>query len=242
MFKDLYKSKKKPLLIAHRGLHDSTHKIYENTLSSFSRALKENFPIELDVHLTLDEKVVVFHDDTLDRLTKMKGKISNFSLEELRKIKITDSEDTIPSLEEVLELIKGKIPIFIEIKSSNKSVFLAEKVYELIKEKEGEYIIQSFDPYPLIWFEKNAPSFPRGMLLGTFSDYSCPLVKKIILRFLLFFWKVRPSYLAVDYSLINDPFVIFFTKYYFKPLIIWTVKKTKIKEVPSYIDGIIFDP
>ena len=94
-------------LIAHRGIH---YKYRENSIEAFRRAIIEGYTIELDVHLTTDNKVIVYHDDNLKRLTGINKEIKRCSYKEIMNI------IKVPTLEEILDLTKGKVPIIIELK------------------------------------------------------------------------------------------------------------------------------
>ena len=101
-------------LIAHRGLHND--KYPENSLGAFKRAIRKNYIIEFDVHLLKDGTAVVFHDDNLYRMCGKRKKIKDFTYDELKKIKLLDTNYTIPTLDSVLKLIEGKVPIIVELK------------------------------------------------------------------------------------------------------------------------------
>ena len=125
-------------VIAHRGIFDN-EKIPENSIKSFKAAINKKYVIEFDVHLTKDKKIVVFHDMNLDRMTKEKGNIKDYTLSELQKIKLLDTNYTIPSLDEVLTLIDGKVPILIELKYDVKGFELPKLLLNRLKEYNGKY-------------------------------------------------------------------------------------------------------
>ena len=102
---------------AHRGLHGET--IPENSLPAFARAVEEGFGIELDVQLSSDGIIMVFHDDTLARMTGAKGKLNEYTCEELQQLHLGDSEETIPTFDQVLEVVGGRIPLLIELKGES---------------------------------------------------------------------------------------------------------------------------
>ena len=110
---------------AHRGLHDAEHP--ENSLSAFALAVKNGYGIELDVRLSKDGVLVVFHDDTLDRVAGIPGKVIDFTAKELSEMRLGGSEEGIPTLAEVLDLVNGRVPLLVEIKegASDRSVSLA---------------------------------------------------------------------------------------------------------------------
>ena len=70
--------------IAHRGLHNINENIPENTLKAFKNAIKNNYAIELDVHILKDGKVIVFHDKTLFRMTGVNKKIKDMNYDEIK--------------------------------------------------------------------------------------------------------------------------------------------------------------
>ena len=123
----------------HRGAKGY---VSENTLASFQKALDLNADgIELDVHVCASGELVVFHDFTLDRMTNGSGEIHNFSLEELKKLKV-DGEFEIPTLEEVLNLINRKCRVNIELKGP--AVEIIEKYIQDNNWKMDNFIISSF--------------------------------------------------------------------------------------------------
>ena len=101
--------------IAHRGLHNKN--CAENSISAFKNAISKNYPIELDVQQIGDGTVIVFHDDTLQRMTGKDGYVKNItSVDSLKEYKLGGTKDTIPTFKEVLEVVNGQVPILIEIK------------------------------------------------------------------------------------------------------------------------------
>ena len=154
--------------IAHRGVFDNK-KVPENSIKAFKTAMNNNYVIEFDVHLTKDKKIVVFHDAELDRMTKKTGPIKELTLNELQKIKLLDTDYTIPSLNEVLELINGKVPILIEIKYDVKGFELPRLLLDRLKTYNGEVAIQSFDPFYVSYFRFHKNEYLRGLLFGSFK-------------------------------------------------------------------------
>ena len=166
--------------IAHRGLHDELTP--ENSLSAFSRAVKAGFPIELDVRPIDDGSVVVFHDDGIKRMTNRDGYVCKLSKSDLAEIRLAGSDERIPYFSEVLELVDGRVPILIEIKNSNsnKSGELEQAVLDALRRYEGEYAVQSFNPYSMEFFKKNAPQIPRGQLSYVFGKKEFSFFKRYI--------------------------------------------------------------
>lgn len=105
-------------LIAHRGLHDVNGGIVENSIESFKLAIDKKYIIELDVHISKDGEIVVFHDDNLNRVTGVNKKISEVTYDEIKKLKLKNTDSYIPTLQEILMLVDGKVPLLIEIKNN----------------------------------------------------------------------------------------------------------------------------
>ena len=126
---------------AHRGLHGDG--IPENSLAAFARACEEGYGIELDVHLARDGRVVVFHDDTLVRMTGRDGKISDYTADELANITLADTTEKIPTFSEVLALVNGRVPLLVELKGESTDVSLCEKVAALLRDYQGLYCIHA---------------------------------------------------------------------------------------------------
>ena len=148
--------------IAHRGLHNNRD-IVENTIESFELAVENNLSIELDIVLSKDGEVMVFHDYDLNRLAGLNKLIKNCTVNELRNIKLLETNSVISSMDEVLYKINGKVPILIEIKESFHPD-IEERLFEIIRSYEGEIAIQSFDTKSIRWFKNNAPFYKLGFI------------------------------------------------------------------------------
>lgn len=153
---------------AHRGYHDGNVNIPENSLSSFQAAIDAGYGIELDVQLSADKVPMVFHDADLARTCGVEGKIWDYTCEELQQMKLFDTEETIPTLAEALELIGGQVPILVEYKMDKVDTDVCACSHELLKNYEGPYAVQSFHPFALFWYRQNAKDVPRGILAKNF--------------------------------------------------------------------------
>lgn len=160
-------------LFSHRGIYDNA-RIYENTIGAFSRALKYNFPIELDVKITLDNKVVVFHDDNTERLLHVDGSIETISYDELCYM----AKYQIPLLTDVLELINGSVPLLIELKSNLRKYNLEMELVRILDEYQGDFALQSFYTRSLKWFYKNRKNYVIGYIVGLRNYKKDPFFKK----------------------------------------------------------------
>ena len=227
--------------IAHRGLH--TKDIPENSLSAFENALKNNYAIELDVQFTKDKEVVVFHDENLKRMTNDTRNIEDVNYDELKNLRLGNTNEIIPTLEEVLELVDSKVVILIEIKDCKDYIELSEKTYEILKGYEGNYAIQSFNPFILEWYKNNASEVVRGQLSGTFTEGSESLnsFEKFALKNMLLNFKSKPNYIGYDLEGIPKSKLESLRKKGV-PIIVWTVKnKEDMEKAYKYSDNITFE-
>lgn len=163
---------------AHRGLHTRDKSVPENSLEAFRLATEMGYGIELDVQLSRDGQVVVFHDDTLDRVCGVHGDVSAFSYDELKKMKLCSSEWGIPLFSEVLRVINGRVPVICELKSGKHNRELCQKTHELIAAYRGDICIESFDPSIVKWFRFHAKELLRGQLATQASQYPKPRVSR----------------------------------------------------------------
>lgn len=158
--------------IAHRGLHDAKAGRIENTLSAFDAAAQAGFAMEMDVHLSADGVVYVFHDDVLDRLTAGKGPVAGRTMAELKATPMVGTEDRIPTLREVLDLVGGRTGLVIEIKSyfAERQRDLVEATARDLRTYGGPVVVESFDPRQIQDLAEIAPELPRGIVADDASD------------------------------------------------------------------------
>ncbi len=156
---------------AHRGLYDPKGPVPENSLAAFQAAAEAGYGIELDVQLSKDGEVVVFHDDTVDRVTGCSGRVDSFTLQELQKMSLNGTDQTIPLFCDVLREVGGRVPLIVELKTGPNNRELCEKTWALLREYEGLYCVESFDPRLMQWFKKNVPGVLRGQLACSCEDF-----------------------------------------------------------------------
>ena len=223
--------------IAHRGYHNSENP--ENSLGAFQRAIEKGFAIELDVRPLSDGTIVVFHDETLSRMTGKDGYVANLKKSDLKKIKLAGTEFTIPTFKETLKLINGKAPLLIEIKNEGKVGELEKEVLNILKTYKGEFAIQSFNPYVLMWFKENAPEIMRGQLASYFKDVKLSSIKKSILKKLKFNKLTEPHFISYNAKDLPNRFV---KKYSHLPLLAWTIRsEDDFFNTIKYCDNMIFE-
>lgn len=153
---------------AHRGLHDNQSEAPENSLKAFSKAVENGYGIELDVQLTKDEQVVVFHDFNLNRVCGVDALVNSMTYEELQKLSLLKSEEKIPLFSEVLKLVDGKVPLIVEIKMMDTKTRVCELANDLLKNYSGVYCIESFHPFAVHWYQEHRPDIIRGQLSADF--------------------------------------------------------------------------
>lgn len=154
---------------AHRGLHGRTDEAPENTREAFRRAVAHGYGIELDVQLTKEGRVVVFHDATLNRVCKKDAAVRDMTYEELRRLQVEDSDERIPLLSEVLREVDGRVPLIIEIKMTDCNTRVCELTDQILRNYRGVYAIESFHPLAVRWYQKHRPDVIRGQLSADFS-------------------------------------------------------------------------
>lgn len=205
------KKDKKPFMyknFAHRGLHKKDKTVPENSLAAFERASAYGYGMELDVQLSKDGQVVVFHDDTLNRVCGIDSRVDEKTYDELRQMSLCGSTQTIPLFSEVLKTVRGRGPLIVELKNGKRNEELCEKTYALLSKYSGEYCIESFNPFIVRWFKKNAPEVIRGQLANPPKDYNGevgPLTAVILGNCLLNFL-ARPQFIA--YKITPKPFTV----------------------------------
>ena len=209
---------------AHRGLHDDTKA--ENSMSAFAAAKEHGFGIELDVRLSKDGELVVFHDATLDRVVGREGKVIDFTAEELAGMSLSGTQDGIPTLRQVLDLIDGAVPLLIEIKMGSGESGIAEKLVEVIEGYKGDFIVESFHPIALRIVKRARPDILRGILSYEYMKddrYKGKLLFRLSQNLALNFLS-RPDFISYDHNGYNVPKMRFVHRVWGTPLIAWTVK------------------
>ena len=208
---------------AHRGLHKKG--AAENSLEAFDRACRGGFGIELDVQLSKDGEVVVFHDDTLLRMTGDERRVDAVILAELKKLKLHGGS-TIPTFAEVLQLVNGRVPLLVEIKNGKRNAELCEKTMAQLKAYGGKYVVESFNPLILKWLRKNAPEVVRGQLVGTRVSYVATMGPAIavLLSALALNFLARPDFVAYDVNAKKFSAPKVQRSLFHTPMAAWTVR------------------
>lgn len=222
--------------IAHRGLHGIDAP--ENSLAAFGKAIEAGFPIEIDVRPIDDGTVVVFHDDKLTRMTDLDGYVCNMTRSDLEKVRLRNSDERIPTFKEVLEFVDGRTPLLIEIKNDSTVGQLERDTLELLSSYKGEYAVQSFNPYSMEFFKKNAPQIPRGRLSCFFDKKDLGFFKRFVLKRLKMNKVSSPDFISYNHANLPNKYV---TKTKL-PTLAWTVRSNaEMEKCLPYCDNIIFE-
>ena len=227
--------------IAHKGLHDLSKAIPENTLISIKEAMDKGYSIEIDVHLTKDNKIVVIHDDNLLAMTGVNKKVKELTYSEISKYNIKNSNEKIPLLEEILTLVDGKVMIFIELKTYYNVGPLEKELVKLLDKYDGKFAVQSFNPFAVRWFRRNRPEYIRGLLSCGFDFDKYNFIKRVILRNLWLIGVAKPHFVSYEISDLNDKKVKKIRSKNVK-LIGWTIENKEMYEKALKLcDGIVFE-
>lgn len=232
----------KTKMYAHRGLHNDERA--ENSMSAFRAAVEGGYGIELDVRLSKDGRLVVFHDDTLDRVCGREGKVIDFTAEELAEFKLSGTEDGIPLFSDVLKLVGGKVPLLVEIKEDPGDHNVSLATCEMLRSYKGAYIIESFNPLSLKVVKERMPEIPRGILSHRYYEYENyrkPLY--FILQSLLLNFLCRPAFIAYDHKHAKAFGLRFARSFFGVPTLAWTVRSREDEQIArkNGFDGIIFE-
>lgn len=218
-------------IIAHRGIHNEA--IPENSMKAFSLALKKNIPIEFDVHILKDKNIVVFHDDNLKRMTNKDKFIKECTYEEIKDLKLKNTNEKIPLLKDVLKLVDGKVLLDIELKMDVTDHSLEDGLIEILKDYNGEVILKSFD-FRKVKYLKKHTNYKIGLLIKRMSGF-----KDFIIRNINFNILIKPDFLACNKNMLDCKSV----KTFKKDIYIWTIKnkdELKIYKSDYYISENIF--
>lgn len=230
--------------IAHRGLFDNESEAPENSIPAFQRAVQQGYGIELDVQLTTDNRLVVFHDETLQRMCGFDKKLTECSYDELKHYRLAKSDEKIPLFDEVLKVIDGKVPLIVEVKSEGDWKKTTQLMAERMDSYRGCYCMESFHPFAVKWFKDHRPEIIRGQLsTNYFKDkinrkwYEKFLLSNLMLNFL-----TKPDFIAYNHLWKKD-FSYTLCRKLFKPEnVAWTIKNQKeLEEAEKTFDVIIFD-
>ncbi|MDD7940915.1 glycerophosphodiester phosphodiesterase family protein [Actinomycetospora lutea] len=225
--------------IAHRGLHGEGQP--ENSVGAFVAASKAGYAIELDVHKTRDDKLVVIHDDDTERLTGTKLRVTEADARSLTDLHLDGTEYRIPLLGEALEA-SGNSPVLVEVKSGSDAARIGPLLLEGLSRAVGPVAVQSFDPRIVLWLRRNGCNVPIGQLSGSFKGENLPLVQRVLLRMMILNTVSRPDFIAFDIRNSRDAFLWLWRTLLRVPVLLWTVRsEQEVKLARARGANIIFE-
>ena len=235
--------------IAHRGLHDRSEGIIENTRRAVSEALDKGYGVEVDLRPSSDDVPMVFHDLDLDRLLVASGRIDDYSTAELQQLEYQEDSDPMMTLGDLLQLVDGKAPLLIEIKSDwcdLKTAFLDE-IAKTISPYTGPVALMSFDPAIVRHLTSVLPDRPRGLLSGRYAGHGwwsekLSVAQRFALRNLLHTPYVRPDFIAYDIRGLPALAPVLLRRVFGVPLFAWTVRTPAERaRAERWADTVIFE-
>ena len=210
--------------IAHRGYFNEVHP--ENSLGAFQRAKEHGFAVELDIQMTKDDVIVVFHDNDLKRMCGVDKKLTDMTCKELKALSLKGTDQSIPTLAEVLYLIDGRVPLIIELKSNGKDTEICKRLAAMLDKYQGAFCIESFDPRLVAWFKKYRPRYARGQLVTKMKKCDCTkdTLGSFCLSRLMGNVLSRPDFIAVDGRIQKSLSIRACHKLFKVPVFVWTVR------------------
>lgn len=230
--------------IAHRGLFDSKNGIPENSIPAFKRAVEQGYGIELDVQLTADHKLVVFHDESLRRMCRADRLLRNCTFAELQEYSLGVSKERIPLLEDVLKVVDGKVPLIVEVKSEGDWRATTKATAEMMDGYSGCYCMESFHPLAVEWFRKHRPHIVRGQLSTNYflDEPGRRWSEKFILTNLLLNFKARPDFIAFNHIWSDSWAYALCRKLFHVENVAWTIRnQDELERAKRIFQVIIFD-
>jgi glycerophosphoryl diester phosphodiesterase len=233
--------------VAHRGLHDAARGIIENTPSAFAAAMAGNYAIECDIQISADGEAMVFHDQTLERLTEGSGRLDALSAADLKRVAFRGSADHMITLGELADLVTDKAALLVEIKSRfDGDLRLVRRAAEVLTAYRGRVALMSFDPAPIAALRTLAPHLPRGIVAErryTHLEWS-PLSArtKRALAYFQHALRSRPQFIAYSVNDLTSAIPRLARNVLRLPLLTWTVRSDVDRARASrYADQMIFE-
>ncbi len=232
--------------VAHRGLHDHRAGMIENSATAFAAAITQGYGIETDLREAGDGEPVAFHDAALDRLTDRSGPVKALTGGELQNIRLRGSHDRIMSLNELLELVGGRTPLLLEIKSGGRAASrFAARISACLASYRGPVAVMSFDPALLSAFRDSSPHTPRGLVSMKHRQSEwreLNALSRFYRTHLLACGAVKPSFIAYDVCVMPALSTVVARTIFALPIFVWTVKTlSQAQSAARYADNIIFE-
>jgi len=232
--------------VAHRGLHDGVSAI-ENTTSAFRAAIDGGYAIETDVQLSADGEAMVHHDFALGRLTLGSRLLAAMTAAGLKEVPFKATADRMMTLGELCDLVAGRVPMVIELKSRfDSDMTLVARAAEVLRRYTGSAALMSFDPEPIAVLREIAPDLPRGIVAE--RDYAdeewehLTESQKDSLAFLRHAPRTRPHFIAYHVTDLPSLAPWIARNIFRRPLLTWTVRTADDQErAKRWADQMIFE-
>jgi glycerophosphoryl diester phosphodiesterase len=233
--------------IAHRGLHNATAGVIENTASAFSAAITGGYGIETDLQISADGEAMVHHDDALGRLTEGSGRLADMNAAEIKKVRFRASADCILTLREFCDLVSGRATLVLELKSHfDGDRRLVQRAADVLANYAGPVAVMSFDPALIEAARAIAPGLPRGIIAERHYAHRewgrFPRAEKRRMAFLLHANRTRPHFIAYAVRDLPAAAPLIARAIFGLPLLTWTVRSDDDRRrAARWADQIIFE-
>lgn len=233
--------------VAHRALHDAARGVVENTPSAVDAAIARNYAIEVDIQLSADGEAMVFHDDTLERLTLASGPANALTAAQLKATELRGTPDRTMTLGELLARVAGRVPLVIELKSRfDGDVAVAMRAAEVLAAYDGPAALMSFDPELVAAVRRLAPHIPRGITMEHRYDdpewNGLAPATKFAWGNLLHFPRTRPDFIAHYVKELPATPVSLARRAFRLPVLTWTVRTPEDRATAArHADQMIFE-
>lgn len=231
--------------IAHRGLHQPSGGVLENTSSAFAAAINHDYAIECDLQLSRDGEAMVFHDRTLDRVTQATGRVDKHSVGELKSIAYKVSDDRMQTLGELLLQVDGRVPLVIEIKSRwDGDERLTLRALQILEHYTGPYCLMSFDPHVVAVVRRESPGTIRGIVADRTNHVEyreLTVAQRLEMRSFSHLARTEPDFISFYWRELPWAPVNRFRAAGF-PVLAWTIRAPEVAAIARrYCDQITFE-
>lgn len=221
------------MIIAHRGVHNNKD-IPENSKKAFELAISKKYAIEFDIQITKDNKLVIFHDNNILRMTGVSKNIADMTFDEVRKLKLLDTDYGIMTFKELLNLVDGKVFLDIEVKSTKKVNLISSLILKELENYNGKFQLKSFNPFIVRTLKKKTNKYKIGLLIMKKSPDK--FLNFLVNTNLIYLFKF--DFLAVHKKMLNAKYYNKYIKKY--PIFAWTFNglidaQSYLKKYPEII-------
>ena len=238
--------------IAHRGLHDRSRGVIENTASAARAAIDKGYTIECDVQRTADGEAVVFHDFALERLTEDgSGRLASLTADQAGRLAMRDTADGILRLADFLALIDSRVPVIVEVKSAfEEDMRLADRTAAVVATYPGPLVLKSFDPEIVVHLRDHPAlagrTVPRGIVAEASydrPDYAhLPFERRRAMAAFTYFDQVRPDFISFCAADLPSPAPFLCRSELGLPVVGWTIRSPdQARDARRWVDQIIFE-